>query len=81
MNVKVAQSELHRRGRGVPDERDMHAHVTMHAGTIETNVQAKGDAGPCRVAGLAVETHLEIRLVIFTHDDAMRHAPCFPCRL
>ena len=59
MNVKVVQSELKQRGRGLPDKRDMHAHVTMHAGTIETYVQAKGDAGPCRIARLAVETHLE----------------------
>ena len=59
MNVKVVQSELKQRVRGLPDKRDMHAHVTMHAGTIETYVQAKGDAGPCRVACLAVETHLE----------------------
>ncbi len=58
MNVNVVQNELQQRGRGLPDKRDMHAHVTMHAGTIETYVQAKGDAGPCRVAGLAVETHL-----------------------
>jgi hypothetical protein len=58
MKVNVAQSEPQQRGRGLPDKRDMHAHVTMHAGTIETYVQAKSDAGPCRVAGLAVETHL-----------------------
>ena len=59
MDVKVAQSKLRQRGMGLPDKRDMHAHITMHAGTIKTYVQAKGDAGPCRAAGLAVETNLE----------------------
>ena len=58
-NVKEAQSEVELGGRGIPDKRNMHAHVTVHAGAIETNIQAKGDAGPRRVAGLAIKAHLE----------------------
>jgi len=51
-NFKSAEGDI-------PNKRDMYTHVTVHAGTIETNVQAKGNAGPRRTAGLTIEAHLE----------------------
>lgn len=64
------------RSRGVPNKRNMHTHVTVHAGAIETDIQAKRDTSPCWVAGLAVKAHLEAWLAIFY--TAVAYAPCFP---
>ncbi|KAF8470953.1 hypothetical protein DFH94DRAFT_205965, partial [Russula ochroleuca] len=41
------------------NKRDMHAHVTVHTGAIETNIQAKRGTNPRRIAGLAIKTHLD----------------------
>ena len=49
----------------VPNKRGMHAHITLHVGTIETVIQAKRDLSPCRVASLAVKVNLEASLAIF----------------
>ena len=49
----------------VPNKRGMHTHITVHVGTIETNIQAKRDPSPCRVASLAVKANLEAWLAIF----------------
>jgi hypothetical protein len=43
----------------------MHTHVTVHAGAIETYIQAKRDTRPRWVAGLAVKAHLKVWLAIF----------------
>jgi hypothetical protein len=38
--------------------------ITMYVGTIETKIQAKREASPCRVASLAVKALLEAWLAI-----------------
>ena len=40
---------------GRSDERNVDAHVTVGGGTVEADVDAKGDAGPGRVSGIAVK--------------------------
>jgi acyl-CoA synthetase (AMP-forming)/AMP-acid ligase II len=64
---------------GRANKRYMHAHVTVHAGAIEANIQAKRDTSPRRVAGLAIKAHLEAWLAIF-HTAAV-YTPCFPYQL
>ena len=42
----------------VPDEANMHTHVSMHARTVETDVNAEGDTGPSWISCIAVKTRL-----------------------
>jgi len=63
--------------KGIPDKGDVHAHVTVHAGAIEADVQAEGDAGPRRVASLAIEAHLEVWSVNFTYQPCATHLVSF----
>jgi hypothetical protein len=44
----------------------MHAHVAVHTRAIETDVQAKGNAGPRRIASFAVKACLEARSAVMT---------------
>lgn len=65
---------------GIPNKRDVHAHVTVHAGAIETYIQAKRDTRPRWVAGLAVKAHLKVWLAIFNCGRVV-YTPCFPYQL
>ena len=66
--------------RGIPNKRDMHTHVTVHAGAIETDIQAKRDTCPRWVAGLTVKTHLKGVVGLFQLGGVVDE-PCFPCQL
>jgi hypothetical protein len=45
---------------GAPYEGDVHAHISVVAGALKTDVYAKSDTRPCRVPCLAIETHLHL---------------------
>lgn len=62
LSAEICVSSVHEidGGRCAPDETDVHAHVTVCAGAIEADVHAECDAGPGRVASLAIEAHLHV---------------------
>lgn len=51
---------LYRMCIDLPHEGDVYAHVTVHARTIEADVDAERHARPCRVARTTIETRLSL---------------------
>ena len=55
-----------------PDEGDVDAQITVMSGTVETEVDAKGDGRPCRVLAAAVEADFVGSATFELFEDAVR---------
>ena len=59
-----------------PNETYVYAHVAMHAGTVQTKINPKSNAGPSWIAAFAIEAELQKTMRSHWYLIPM-HPPCW----